>query len=116
MRGAASHSENIGNADSGELSGAEARDAGRLVAALRPRFRMRPASRGQLAPRRRRPRPIVLICDITGSMERYGRFLLRFAHALARSRAPLEVFAYRTRLTRITRPLRIRSADEALGG
>ena len=61
-----------------------------------------------------RPRPIVLVCDISGSMERYSRFMLRFAHALQRSGAPLEVFVFGTRLTRITRQLRIRSADAAL--
>jgi uncharacterized protein with von Willebrand factor type A (vWA) domain len=61
-----------------------------------------------------RPRPIVLICDISGSMERYSRFLLRFAHTLARSGAPLEVFVFGTRLTRITRQLRVQSGDEAL--
>jgi hypothetical protein len=47
-------------------------------------------------------------------MERYSRFMLRFAHALARSGAPLEVFVFGTRLTRITRQLRARSTDEAL--
>jgi uncharacterized protein with von Willebrand factor type A (vWA) domain len=56
----------------------------------------------------------VLICDISGSMERYSRFLLRFAHTLARSGAPLEVFVFGTRLTRITRQLRVQSGDEAL--
>ncbi|MDQ3427562.1 MAG: VWA domain-containing protein, partial [Gemmatimonadota bacterium] len=61
-----------------------------------------------------RPRPIVLVCDISGSMERYSRFMLRFAHALQRSGAPLEVFVFGTRLTRITRELRVRSADAAL--
>jgi uncharacterized protein with von Willebrand factor type A (vWA) domain len=40
--------------------------------------------------------------------------MLRFAHALARSGAPVEVFVFGTRLTRITRQLRIRSADDAL--
>ncbi|MDQ3137204.1 MAG: VWA domain-containing protein, partial [Gemmatimonadota bacterium] len=61
-----------------------------------------------------RPRPIVLVCDISGSMERYSRFMLRFAHALQRSGAPVEVFVFGTRLTRITRQLRIRSPDAAL--
>jgi uncharacterized protein with von Willebrand factor type A (vWA) domain len=64
--------------------------------------------------RAERPRPIVLVCDISGSMERYSRFMLRFAHALQRSGAPLEVFVFGTRLTRITRQLRIRSPDAAL--
>ena len=47
-------------------------------------------------------------------MERYSRFMLRFAHALQRSGAPLEVFVFGTRLTRITRQLRERSPDAAL--
>jgi uncharacterized protein with von Willebrand factor type A (vWA) domain len=61
-----------------------------------------------------RPRPIVLVCDISGSMERYSRFLLRFGHALRRSGAPVEVFVFATRLTRITRQLGFRTADAAL--
>ena len=61
-----------------------------------------------------RPRPIALVCDISGSMERYSRLLLRFAHALARSGAPVEVFVFGTRLTRITRELRVRDPDVAL--
>jgi uncharacterized protein len=61
-----------------------------------------------------RPRPIVLVCDISGSMERYSRFMLRFAHALRRTGAPIEVFVFGTRLTRITRQLAARSADAAL--
>jgi len=47
-------------------------------------------------------------------MERYSRFMLRFAHALQRSGAPVEVFVFGTRLTRITRQLRLRSPDAAL--
>jgi uncharacterized protein with von Willebrand factor type A (vWA) domain len=47
-------------------------------------------------------------------MERYSRFILRFAHTLARCGAPLEVFVFGTRLTRITRQLRVRSTDAAL--
>jgi uncharacterized protein with von Willebrand factor type A (vWA) domain len=61
-----------------------------------------------------RPRPIVLVCDISGSMERYSRFMLRFAHALRRTGAPVEVFVFGTRLTRITRQLGVRNADAAL--
>ncbi len=60
------------------------------------------------------PRPIVLICDISGSMERYSRFMLRFAHVLDRTGAPIEVFVFGTRLTRITRELKVRSPDVAL--
>jgi uncharacterized protein len=64
--------------------------------------------------RRSRPRPVVLVTDVSGSMERYSRLLLRFAHVLAHTGAPLEVFAFGTRLTRITRDLRVRDPDDAL--
>ena len=63
-----------------------------------------------------RPRPMVLVCDISGSMERYSRFMLRFAHALQRSGAPLEVFVFGTRLTRITRQLRSAGAPTPRSG
>jgi uncharacterized protein with von Willebrand factor type A (vWA) domain len=63
-------------------------------------------------PRVRR-RPLVLICDVSGSMERYSRLLMIFAHAIAR-REDLEAFVFSTRLTRITRLLRQRDLDRAL--
>jgi len=63
-------------------------------------------------PRMRR-RPIVLVCDVSGSMERYSRLLMIFAHAIAR-REDLEAFVFSTRLTRITRLLRQRDIDRAL--
>ncbi len=63
-------------------------------------------------PRVRR-RPVVLICDVSGSMERYSRLLMIFAHAIAR-REDLEAFVFSTRLTRITRLLRTRDLDRAL--
>jgi uncharacterized protein with von Willebrand factor type A (vWA) domain len=63
-------------------------------------------------PRVRR-RPLVLICDVSGSMERYSRLLMIFAHAIAR-REDLEAFVFSTRLTRITRLLRYRDMDRAL--
>jgi uncharacterized protein with von Willebrand factor type A (vWA) domain len=63
-------------------------------------------------PRLRR-RPLVLICDVSGSMERYSRLLLIFAHAIAR-REDVETFVFSTRLTRITRLLRRRDIDRAL--
>jgi len=55
--------------------------------------------------RRVRPRPIVLLCDVSGSMELYTRTLLLFAHTLSRSR-DVEAFLFATRLTRITGQLR----------
>lgn len=66
---------------------------------------------------RRRPRvrrrPLVLICDVSGSMEKYSRLLMMFAYAIAR-REDLETFVFSTRLTRITRLLRHRDLDRAL--
>jgi hypothetical protein len=61
-----------------------------------------------------RPRGVVLLCDISGSMERHARLLLRLCHALARSDVPTEAFCFGTRLTRITPQLRHRDPDVAL--
>ena len=61
-----------------------------------------------------RPRSVVLLADISGSMERHSRLLLRFSHALARSRVPMEAFCFGTRLTRVTPYLRGRNTDLAL--
>jgi len=68
-------------------------------------------------PRRRRrirPRPLVLLCDVSGSMERYSRMLLQFAHAVTRRHQRVETFLFSTRLTRVTRELRISGPDDAL--
>ena len=64
--------------------------------------------------RRRRQRPIVLLCDVSGSMERYSRMLLQFAHAIGRRHRRLEAFLFSTRLTRITTDLRVRGLDAAV--
>jgi uncharacterized protein with von Willebrand factor type A (vWA) domain len=64
--------------------------------------------------RRIRPRPLVLLCDISGSMERYSRMLLHFAHVLASRQPRVEAFLFSTHLTRITRQLRMPRADAAL--
>ena len=64
--------------------------------------------------RKTRPRPILFIADVSGSMERYTEMLLYFAHA-ARSRlGRMETFVFSTRLTRITRHLMRRNPTEAL--
>lgn len=70
----------------------------------------------ELRRRRRveRMRPLILICDISGSMDRYGRLLLRFVHALEHGLELTEVFVFGTRLTRITRELRKRDVDHAI--
>jgi uncharacterized protein len=61
-----------------------------------------------------RPRPLVLLCDISGSMERYTRLLLNFAYALKSASTRVEAFVFATRLTRITRLLRSHDVDAAL--
>lgn len=63
--------------------------------------------------RRVRPRPLVLLCDISGSMECYSRMLLHFAHAVTSRHRRVEAFLFSTRLTRITRQLCARRPDEA---
>ncbi|HEV8536285.1 MAG TPA: VWA domain-containing protein [Candidatus Limnocylindria bacterium] len=65
------------------------------------------------APRPKR-RPLVILCDVSGSMESYTRLLLHMSHALARGWGRVETFTFGTRLTRITRQLRERSPDAAL--
>jgi uncharacterized protein with von Willebrand factor type A (vWA) domain len=63
---------------------------------------------------RRRPPPLVVLCDISGSMHRYTRMFLHFLHALTRDRQRVSTFVFGTRLTNVTRPLRDRDVDEAL--
>ena len=63
--------------------------------------------------RRRRPPPVVAVCDISGSMERYSRMVLHFLHALTNARDRVEVFVFGTRLTHVTRALRHRDIDRA---
>ncbi|HET7027401.1 MAG TPA: VWA domain-containing protein [Candidatus Limnocylindrales bacterium] len=125
------------------MTPAELRDAERLVDLLTPRLERRRTRRYELhhhgtrlAPRamfRRnlgtggelydwewqrpttRPRPLVVLCDISGSMERHSRLLLRFIQALsAASAVRTESFVFGTRLTRVTRLLRDRDRDRAL--
>jgi uncharacterized protein with von Willebrand factor type A (vWA) domain len=63
--------------------------------------------------RRTRPRTIVLLCDVSGSMERYSRMLLHFAHVLG-TRHRVEAFLFATRLTRVTAELRTSGVDNAV--
>ena len=107
----------------------------RLSGALKRSRRLEPAHRGRHDPRRTlrgamrtggeavrhrfrrprvRPRRVVLLCDVSGSMATYSRALLRFLHAGVISGARLEAFSIGTRLTRITRELATRDPDEAL--
>jgi uncharacterized protein with von Willebrand factor type A (vWA) domain len=139
-----SQSELLRHRDFDRMTPEELRDAERLVDLLRPRLELRRTRRYELhrhgrhvAARAmfrrnlgtgseilswvwrrhvRRPRRIVVICDISGSMERHSRLLLRFVQALSASSAvPTESFVFGTRLTRVTRLLRDRDRDRALG-
>ena len=60
------------------------------------------------------PRKLVVLCDISGSMEAYARALLLFVHALRGSGKGVEAFAFGTRLTRLTPDLDTRDPDRAL--
>ena len=77
--------------------------------------------------RRWRARPLVLLCDVSGSMERYARVLLHFALAMSEHRATIpgrpgaswrsgefEAFLFATRLTRVTREIHLLGADRAI--
>jgi uncharacterized protein with von Willebrand factor type A (vWA) domain len=64
--------------------------------------------------RRLRPPPLVLVCDISGSMSAYSRVFLHFAHALATVNPRVHTFVFATRLTNVTRALAAGDADQAL--
>jgi hypothetical protein len=64
--------------------------------------------------RRIRSRPLVLLCDVSGSMEQYSRMLLHFAYALMSRHHRVEAFLFSTRLTRITTQLRQHSPEVAI--
>ncbi|HET8607058.1 MAG TPA: VWA domain-containing protein, partial [Gaiellaceae bacterium] len=61
------------------------------------------------------PRRLVVLCDISGSMEPYARAILLFAHALLQAGRGVEAFVFGTRLTRVTPALAHRDPDRALG-
>ena len=68
-----------------------------------------------LLERREKPRRLTLICDVSGSMERYTRMLLHFIHSLADNWDRVEAFLFATRLTRVTDRLAHRGVDDAVG-
>jgi hypothetical protein len=142
LRAAASAAEVLRHRDIAGLSAAEREHLRELIGTLhldpplRRSLRFRPHRTGRLDPTRmlaamraaggepirlphkersRRPRRLVLLVDISGSMTPYADALLRFAHAITR-RAPgsTEVFTVGTRLTRLSRQLRQRDPEHAL--
>ena len=68
----------------------------------------------QYRKRRRRHPPLVVICDISGSMSRSSRMILHFLHALTNDRDRVHTFLFGTRLTNVTRYLRYKDVDDAL--
>jgi len=128
--------------DFDQMTNAELRQARAMIAALRIAFpevrtrRFRPdqtgrrpdqratmratlRSGGDTVPLRFRsvryePPPLVVLCDISGSMGRYSRLLLHFVHALSNDRSRVSTFLFGTRLTNITRALRHRDVDVAV--
>ena len=137
-----SRGELLRHRDFDRMTAQELRDAERFVDLLRPRLEKRRTRRHELHPHGRRlapramfrrnlatgeltewvwrrqvrePRQLVVICDISGSMERHSRLLLRFAQALARTNeVRTESFVFGTRLTRVTRLMKDRDRDRAL--
>ena len=86
---------------------------------LRATIRVSLRNGGELLERRYReqalrPRRLVLICDVSGSMAPYSRMLLQYMQACVAARARVEAFVFGTRLTRVTRELRGRDSDRAL--
>ncbi|WP_219419748.1 vWA domain-containing protein [Pseudonocardia nigra] len=138
----ATGTEVLRNRDLAELTAAEREHLRSLLALLRPQpptrvsRRLRPSRHGGTDPgrtlraalrnqgelrelrrrdRSRRPRKVVLLIDVSGSMEPYADALLRFAHVVVRrSPGAVEAFTLGTRLTRVTRELRMRDAERAL--
>lgn len=68
----------------------------------------------QYRKRRRRHPPLVVLCDISGSMSRYSRMILHFLHAITNDRDRVHTFLFGTRLTNVTRYLRYKDVDDAL--
>lgn len=64
--------------------------------------------------RRVKPRPLVLLADISGSMEKYSRLLLQFFYGVSQSQPATECFVFGTRLSRITPSFKLKNVDRAL--
>lgn len=64
--------------------------------------------------RREKPRPVVVLLDVSGSMDPYSRMILRFVHLLARANVPVEAFTLGTRLHHVTRILKLREMEGVL--
>ncbi len=142
VRATASDTDVLRHRDVADLSAAERAEVQRLFATLRPRIparrsaRRRPSRTGEIDPRRTlraqlrqvgeparvlhrrrstRPRRVVMLVDVSGSMAPYADSLLRLAHTLVRSGPRrVDVFTVGTRLTRVTHAMRHRDPELAL--
>jgi len=65
--------------------------------------------------RREQPLPLLVLVDVSGSMERYARLLLAFLHASTRRAGRRDVFAFGTRLTDLTAAFKLVDTDAMLG-
>ncbi len=86
---------------------------------MRATLRASLRSGGDLLPlqwkaRAHKPPPLVILCDVSGSMSRYSRMFLHFVHAITNDRDRVSTFLYGTRLTNISRYLRHRDVDVAV--
>jgi uncharacterized protein with von Willebrand factor type A (vWA) domain len=93
-------------------------DRGRRID-LRATLRRSAGAAGAAAPlafraRTLRTPPLVVLCDISGSMDRYSRMMLHFLHAITNDRHRVHVMLFGTRLTNVTRHLKHRDVDVAL--
>jgi uncharacterized protein with von Willebrand factor type A (vWA) domain len=97
----------------------------RRVRSTSGRIDLRPVVRGNMEhggelldlprrARREKPRPIVVLADVSGSMERYSRLLLQFVYGMAAGAHDVESFVFATRLTRLTREVARRGSGAAL--
>ena len=94
-------------------------DAGGARVDLRASLRACLRAGSEVIPLRRRsvryrPPPLVVLCDVSGSMSRYSRMFLHFLHAITSDRDRVHAFVFGTRLTNVTRCLRHRDADAAM--
>jgi uncharacterized protein with von Willebrand factor type A (vWA) domain len=102
----------------------EARTRRTVASPHGPKIDMRATFRRSLKPhgvidlarreQRLRPPPLVILCDISGSMSKYSRMFLHFMHAITNDRDRVHCFTFGTRLTNISRALRNRDVDVAL--
>ncbi|MDE0309881.1 MAG: VWA domain-containing protein [Acidiferrobacterales bacterium] len=134
--------ERLQTTDFDSMSGSEMEEAKKAIATMRSAFDRIPTRRYQVdssgnrldmrrtlkssmrggadtitlirSKRKSRQVPVVLLCDISGSMSEYSRMMLHFGHVLTLSRKEVACFVFGTNLTNITRQLRTRDVDCAM--